>query len=224
MEHKIENNWNIFYESQTSCSVGKGRYVIEEAKSRPFPLSTEFVTDVCQLPSHDFSSEKYKAFLDKWGTHVVVEVELGYKERQVLYTTKEELLQSILADKSLDNIRNELLEVKQRNSPGERSSVVIDIDRLMESPFKKNHFTNNFENVVISQNDLKEAISIKVMSIATVLDGTFWQLGNAYLQNGYCTPSHLEDVGVNIAKAMTSYALESDARISKSRYTAYCAQ
>lgn len=68
MEHKIENNWNIFYESQTSYSVGKGRYVIEEAKSRPFPLSTEFVTDVCQLPSHDFSSEKYKAFLDKWGT------------------------------------------------------------------------------------------------------------------------------------------------------------
>lgn len=102
--------------------------------------------------------------------------------------------------------------------------MVIDIDRLMESPFKKNHFTNNFENVVISQNDLKEAISIKVMSIANVLDSTFWQLGNADLQIGYCTPSHLEDVGVNIAKAMTSYALESDARISKSRYTAYCAQ
>ncbi|KAK3585059.1 hypothetical protein CHS0354_004242 [Potamilus streckersoni] len=68
----------IFQDASTICNMGHSRYATNLAAADHFPITREFAASVCSLPT-DLDETKYMAFIDEWGTHIIIDASIGKK-------------------------------------------------------------------------------------------------------------------------------------------------
>ena len=67
IQRMTSNYHNVFYEKKHICNKGRARYQLELAPVKKFPVSQEFASAVCLLPTR-YDSRVYFNFIEKWGT------------------------------------------------------------------------------------------------------------------------------------------------------------
>ncbi|KAL9963063.1 hypothetical protein ACROYT_G032229 [Oculina patagonica] len=73
-----QSSKNVYFETKEVCNKGRARYQLGLAQETEWPVTREFAAAACKLPAK-YDQRAYMKFIENWGTHIVLEVELGTK-------------------------------------------------------------------------------------------------------------------------------------------------
>ncbi|XP_032219855.1 uncharacterized protein LOC5519144 isoform X2 [Nematostella vectensis] len=92
----------VLYEEKTTCSLGRVRYLLGRAST---PLTQAFTDAVCRLPQL-YSAIDYVTFIDKWGTHIVIGLQVGKQQIKRYKTTRREFARFSLENAEVVSAKN----------------------------------------------------------------------------------------------------------------------
>ncbi|XP_077866364.1 uncharacterized protein LOC144354101 [Saccoglossus kowalevskii] len=192
-------NDDVLYEDRFICDRGTARYQTENVQTLEYPLSNDFASAVCSLPT-DYNEATYMSFLDTWGTDVIVEVSVGTKLSNIYSSGRRDFCffayEYFASTVSYGGPYN-----------GFTDSVIVDMNSFetqVSAPFGSLQ-----TNMQTGSDNLDEPIAIKVISIDSILDTRYWSLVCQYVVDGAC---ELEDIAAltlrksNLAQALLGYA------------------
>ncbi|CAH3162231.1 unnamed protein product [Pocillopora meandrina] len=162
---------NVFYEEKKVCNRGRARYQLDLAPIKKFPVSEDFAAAVCGLPD-DYSERTYFNFIERWGTHIVVEVELGEK---VIERSKES---------QTEFIKHAIQNIKGSVSPsgsfaGFSGSLTVNMDKFREQMTQEDKFGKHKIVLTSGGMDMPEPIGLKLVPVYEALNKNFYQLSGA---------------------------------------------
>lgn len=158
---------NVFYEEKTVCNKGRARFQYDLATSRRFPVSSEFAAAVCTLPSN-YSVSDYMWFLERWGTHIVLEAELG--------TKKVERYKSSLTEFTKYAMNNVESSVSASGLYiGFQGSLKVDFSLFQESMSSNTKFGQNKVTFHSGGDELPEPIALKLLPIEEALNPLYFE-------------------------------------------------
>ncbi|KAJ7378962.1 hypothetical protein OS493_019661 [Desmophyllum pertusum] len=132
MRKETSTYHNVFYEEANVCNRGRARYQLDLAPIKKFPVSDDFAAAVCVLPKN-YDEKAYFNFIERWGTHIVVEVELGEKRFERSKSSKAEFTKY-----AMDNIENSVSV--SGGYKGFEASLKVDMKKFRESMSKSTKF------------------------------------------------------------------------------------
>ncbi|XP_060569002.1 uncharacterized protein LOC132727489 [Ruditapes philippinarum] len=190
----------IYQDAATYCKLGHVRYSMKLAESDHYPVTREFAADVCSLPV-TYDANSYMQFIEKWGTHVVTEVDIGKATTNRYVGRLRDLFNFVMF-----NVTDEIS--MGGTLDGFPSSYVIDPDSYKYRHEYK-YIVGVFEdNLSIGDQYYNDVIGKSVQTIDMALDTKYWQFINAYVQQHVCTASAAQNLGVwqtNIVTALKAY-------------------
>ncbi|KAJ7378958.1 hypothetical protein OS493_019657 [Desmophyllum pertusum] len=145
---------NVFYEEKNVCNRGRARYQLDLAPIKKFPVSEDFEAAVCVLPKN-YDEKAYFNFIEKWGTHIVVEVELGEKK-----TERSKSSHTDFTKYAMDNIGNTVSV--SGGYMGYTASLRVDMNRFRESMSESTKFGKHKVVFTSGGPDMPEPIGLKI--------------------------------------------------------------
>ncbi|XP_071507091.1 uncharacterized protein [Diadema antillarum] len=199
---EVKNQRSVYYEDRTVCNRGQARYRDELAIHEQYPLDDGFVADVCRLPA-SYDEDVYMNFLDDWGTHVVTQVDLGFKTTDRYQETRENFVH--YAESNVDesvNFKNNLI-------PGYRGAIEVDVEVFERGLTAGMKFGSQTSTFATGGEDLPEPIAVFLIGMHEVFEEDYWMLFDDYVKRGLCSSSWIQDLDTyqsNVEAALNGYA------------------
>ncbi|BFZ25969.1 hypothetical protein BsWGS_29009 [Bradybaena similaris] len=195
LEHKV------FQDDQITCNLGRQRFAQELAHAYAFTVTENFAASVCALPV-EYDKIQYMDFLDSWGTHVTIQVELGTKN-----ISRRE---SSLADFVEHVTKADEVAVSAGGSyMGFGASLKVDYENFKDSSNYALNFGSYSATLLTGTALLPEPIGLKVHEITEALNPVYWQNTSLLTSHHVCDRldvNHVTQVRTNIARALSEYA------------------
>ncbi|XP_033119821.1 uncharacterized protein LOC117119117 isoform X2 [Anneissia japonica] len=192
----------VYYAESNECSLAKASLKLDEVKSSKYFLSRSFVINACSLPKL-YDQQTYFDFIDLWGTHVVVEVELGVRQSERYTSSRNEFVRYAMREAEASvGVGVELFNWA--------ASIVIDIDRFHQSMTKQTKFGSNRVVITNGNEELSEPIKLNLIRMDELFTNAFWTQFNSYTEQGLCSKawkSSLPVTRLNVQRAMLAYPL-----------------
>ncbi|XP_071950861.1 uncharacterized protein [Antedon mediterranea] len=192
----------VYYAESEECTMASAALKLDEFESSKYYLSRSFAVSACSLPSL-YDQQTYFDFIDFWGTHTVVGVELGKRQSERYTSSRNEFVRyaSREAEASV-SVGASLL--------GWSASLVVDIDRFHESMTSKTKFGSNKVVITNGNDELSEPIKIRLIRTDEIFTNAFWAQFSSYTKEGLCSKawkSSLRVTRLNVQRAMLTYPL-----------------
>ncbi|CAG2218186.1 unnamed protein product [Mytilus edulis] len=173
--------YNVVQERAETCSYGKERYAMDIVDCKHFTVGDSFAAAVCDL-SPTYKKNEYLDFLRTWGTHVIVEAEMGIK------TIKRSQVKDVdLFVYLLDKVPESIMEKDYTR--------VVKFDVFASSPYYKISLGNETDTLIVGTKDEPEPIGLRMMSIDTIFQTKFWSnMDNLILRNICSESTSIDDV------------------------------
>ncbi|XP_062588052.1 uncharacterized protein LOC134249721 [Saccostrea cucullata] len=185
------------------CNKGRSRFMSSLAHSRRFDIGDEFAATVCSLP-RTYDQQTYMNFLEDWGTHVVMEVEIGWENRTRKRIAVKDIIESLI--KTNPDLLVPTGSSRKHTSSTSLSKTFLDNSTSLDS-FASKMIT--ISSMSKGSEQVSEPIKYKVISIDKLLDIDYWQLPKDIVHKQLCTSgfdSFLPVKQRNIQKALSLYA------------------
>ncbi|XP_053403184.1 uncharacterized protein LOC128558289 [Mercenaria mercenaria] len=189
----------VYIDKETECQKGIITYDDDMVKIDNYALTRHFAGSVCALPV-TYDAGKYLTFLDRWGTHVIMEVHIGYKEINHYQTTKLDLFRDIMkTDHQLLNASGPYM-----NSA---TSLVLNIGDFRGSSVADRVLGSLHRNVKIGSDNNSQPIRIKVVPITEAMKDKYWMASDNYGDISICDNivAALKTKSANMYRAYTEY-------------------
>jgi len=157
---------NVFYEEKNVCNKGRARYQLDLAPIKKFPVSEDFAATVCVLPE-GYNERAYFDFIEKWGMHIVVEVDLGEKKIERFKSSNTEFTKY-----AMKNIVNSVS--LSGSYLGYSASLKVDVNAFKESMSEGTKFGENKVVLTSGGPNLPEPIGLKLVPIYEAFDVNFY--------------------------------------------------
>ncbi|XP_071095708.1 uncharacterized protein [Haliotis cracherodii] len=192
----------VFLDNQNVCNLGRARYADELVQSLGFSVSRNFAAAGCRLPSV-YNETKYMSFIDQWGTHVTMEVELGSKQIKRYKSTLSQFVEHVRkqggADISLGG-----------SYMGYGASLAVNFEKFKGSDSYKLQFGDFQYTLEAGTPELPEPIGVKIVTIDTAFNSKYWQKMDDFMSGHQCGDGldtmALSRRQANVAKALQGYA------------------
>ncbi|VDI46880.1 Hypothetical predicted protein [Mytilus galloprovincialis] len=173
--------YNVVQERAETCSYGKERYAMDIVDCKHFTVGDSFAAAVCDL-SPTYKKNEYLDFLRTWGTHVIVEAEMGIK------TIKRSQVKDVdLFVYLLDKVPESIMEKDYTR--------IVKFDVFASSPHYKISLGNETDTLIVGTKDEPEPIGLRMMSIDTIFQTKFWRnMDNLILRNICSENTSIDDV------------------------------
>ncbi|KAM7429490.1 hypothetical protein ABFA07_019668 [Porites harrisoni] len=159
---------NVFYEDKHVCNKGRARYQLDLAPVKKFPVSADYAATVCALPGK-YNEKAYFDFLEGWGTHIVVEVELGEKRTERFKSSKAKFTKyAMLNSQNSVSVSGSYM--------GFSASLKVDVNVFKESMSKNTRFGEHKVVFKSGGPNLPEPIGIKLVPITEAFDPAFYSV------------------------------------------------
>ncbi|CAC5399487.1 unnamed protein product [Mytilus coruscus] len=160
-------------EKTETCSYGKERYAMDVVDCKHFTVGDSFAAAVCDL-SPTYKKNEYIDFLKTWGTHVIVEAEMGIKIIKRSQVKDVDLFVYLL-----DNVPESIMEKDYTR--------VVKFDVFASSPYYKSSLGNETDTLIVGSKDKPEPIGLRMMSIDTIFQKKFWSNINKLILRNICS-------------------------------------
>ncbi|XP_061189368.1 uncharacterized protein LOC133197381 [Saccostrea echinata] len=177
--NKTNLEHNIIQDQQNLCNLGRVRYMTELAHAGKFPITQSFAAAICSLPV-TYNQSTYMNFLDQWGTHITIEVELGKKQISRSQSSFKQFVEQVRKSGDFDlDVGGSYL--------GFSASLGINFDTFKQSSsFNQNYGTYQY-TLQSGSETLPEPISLKLQTIDEALQPVFWQRFDDLIAAGICS-------------------------------------
>ncbi|KAL8580424.1 hypothetical protein ACOMHN_054338 [Nucella lapillus] len=204
-ENETSVDHKVFQDEQHVCNLGRVRFVEELSDWLNVSVTDSFASSVCQLPGM-YSQREYMAFIDHWGTHMTIEVDIGTKVIQRTQTSLTEFVRHVVkasgADVSLGG-----------SYMGFVASLGVNIDSFQSRESYGQSFGSHHETLQVGSESIPEPIHVNLVSIDTALKSKFLDVGSSFTSRGICDVSmRPDDIAANLRHALTEYAAYKMAR------------
>nr|XP_054774222.1 uncharacterized protein LOC129282359 [Lytechinus pictus] len=196
---RMSSEQSVFYGTQTITNNGNARYQTELASPDEYALNNGFVADACNLPtSYDYDS--YMSFLDSWGTHVVIEVDLGVRTG-----TNYEESRTTFVEYASEHVGASLSA--SGSYKGFSASLTVNVDTFDSGLQSGDSFGSTYTSYTVGSANMHEPIKVTLLGMHEVFADKYWTLLSTYINTGYCSSSfHINSVRSNLVTAMENYA------------------
>ncbi|KAK3747350.1 hypothetical protein RRG08_059592, partial [Elysia crispata] len=196
------NERKVFQDDQLTCNLGRVRFAEELTHAYSFGVTENFAAAVCKLPSF-YDKHKYMTFLDDWGTHVTVEVELGFKNITRHESSLTQFVEHVTQTSRVD--------VSAGGSyMGFGASLEVNFEDFQGSSNFQTQFGSYQTTLTTGSPALPEPIGLSVQPIDKVLRSVYWQNTTLFTEHHVCMTSDLaslSSVRRNMARAIADYAV-----------------
>uniref|UniRef100_K1QQS3 Uncharacterized protein n=1 Tax=Magallana gigas TaxID=29159 RepID=K1QQS3_MAGGI len=195
----------VYIDEISLCNKGRSRYMTNLASSHKFNVGDEFAATVCSLPG-TYNNQTYMDFLQDWGTHVVMETEIGWEKKIRKRLAVADIVSSLIGT------HPELL-VPTGAARGQTSSVSLS-KAFTDNPTYLDTLNLNSRMTTVSSTSkgsehVSEPIKYKVVSIDEMLDAKYWQAPEDIVDEKLCSRGFENTLPVwrnNIQQALKAYA------------------
>ncbi|XP_034333817.2 uncharacterized protein [Magallana gigas] len=189
---------DVFRDDITSCTSEHARYVHPIVPVERNLVSNEFSHDVCKLPL-TYDRDSYRSFLDRWGTHVTMEVDLGIRN-----VSRHRLSISDLATYLLDSGRDGAAVLQTEDLMGYGSVIKLNMSNIHHSDFPKlPHGASLTEFSTGAQ--VQAPISWTMIPISDVMAEEYWRVQDSLVDSGICREINLTVWKMNLERALIDY-------------------
>ncbi|XP_045209954.2 uncharacterized protein LOC123561558 [Mercenaria mercenaria] len=190
----------IYQDAATYCKLGHVRYSMKLAEADHYPVTREFASDVCSLPT-TYDASAYMQFIENWGTHVVTQVDIGKATTNRYVGRMRDLFNFVMF-----NVTDEIS--MGGTLDGFPSSYVIDLDSYKYRHEYK-YIVGVFEdNLSIGDKYYNDVIGKTVQTIDMALDSKYWTFMNYYVQQHVCAAGDANNLAswkTNIVTGLKAY-------------------
>ncbi|XP_078337921.1 uncharacterized protein LOC111136932 [Crassostrea virginica] len=205
VSHETIRNEFVYIDEITLCNKGRSRYMSGLAHSHKFNIGDEFAATVCSLPT-TYDQSTYMKFLQDWGTHVVMETEIGWETKTRKRIAVEDIIQVLI------KTNPELLVPTGAN--GNQSSSISLSRAVIDDPTYISGLDLRSKITTISttskgSDHISEPIKYKIEGIDMMLDVNYWQAPADIEDENLCARGFVSLLPVwrsNIQQALKSYA------------------
>ncbi|XP_052089245.1 uncharacterized protein LOC127725986, partial [Mytilus californianus] len=201
IKHRTNDNHDVIRDTETVCNKGRTRYVLPPMYPDLHKVTDQFASAVCHLPVQ-YNQAIYRQFLDIWGTHVVVGVDIGTKTVNRFEQSASQIAEILL---SYDT---DVGSVSVENYMGYGTVYKLDISKLSHNDFYKIKGGHLDGTLNIGTVGNPEPLAYKMGSIAYFIQDTFWNNSTTFLSNGICSEVdglNLPQRQTNVVKALGEY-------------------
>jgi len=207
MKKQTSNFHNVFYQEKKVCNKGRVRYLLDAAyrNTAKFPVTEDFASAVCALPEN-YDKSAYLKFIEKWGTDVVVQVELGEKRTVRFKSSNTEFTKFVMENiASSVSVEGEFL--------GFSGSFSVDMNMVRN--FVKSGAKFGSDKLVCTSGgpDLPEPIGLKLVPIDVALKENFYKSLDQQKWS-QCIPL-LEKLRLNAKNALKDYPRLKNAKFTE---------
>lgn len=197
VQSSTSKNHRVYFENTEVCNLGRARY--REELASQFSITDGFASGSCEL-STTYNETQYMDFLDDWGTHVVVEVDIGNKVIQRFEASRSEFLTY-----AMKNIGGSVSVGGWFR--GLSASLKVNVNSYSSSSSSASQFGTSSYTFRIGDEDLQEPIHIRIIPIIDVFKQKYWTSLPNFIEKGICDGTFsLKKVRANIHRALTRYA------------------
>ncbi|XP_078382883.1 uncharacterized protein LOC144665526 [Oculina patagonica] len=198
MKKETEKYHNVFYEEKNVCNRGRARYQLDLAPIKKFSVSEDFAAAVCVLPEN-YNEKAYFQFIERWGTHIVVEVDLGEKKYERSKSTNAEFTKY-----AMNNLESSVSV--SGGFKGFKASLKVDMKKFRESMSEKTEFGEDKVKFSSGGPDMPEPIGLKLVPIYEAFDVNFYTAMD-HQQSTRCVHSRslVGSRKVHVKKALKEY-------------------
>ncbi|VDI49238.1 Hypothetical predicted protein [Mytilus galloprovincialis] len=203
IKHRTNDNHDVLRDTETVCNKGRTRYVLPPMYPDLHKVTDEFASAVCHLPVQ-YNQAIYRQFLDVWGTHVVVGVDIGTKT-----VNRYEQSVSQIAE-ILQSYDTEIGSVSVEDFMGYGTVYTLYISKLSHSDIYTIKGGNLDGTLSIGTIDNPEPLAYKMGTIANFIQDAFWNNSTTFFSNGICSEIdglNLPQRQANVVKVMGEYPI-----------------
>eukprot|EP00057_Strongylocentrotus_purpuratus_P031459 XP_784671.3 PREDICTED: uncharacterized protein LOC579463 [Strongylocentrotus purpuratus] len=190
----------VYFTEQTIQNLGTIRYLDELARADQFEITRNFYADVCGLPvTYESQKKNYMDFIDKWGTHVVTELQTGVRSGTTYRATRSSFV------KLASEQRSDSLSLEGHYKIAS-ASISVNMDKFTEDKSAEKKFGSQYTTYKVGSETLHEPISLKLLGLNELLaDDKYWTTQASH--EGTLCPVGWERplIAANILKAYKGY-------------------
>ncbi|XP_053376021.1 uncharacterized protein LOC123535471 [Mercenaria mercenaria] len=201
-KQSLETINNVYIDYISSCNFESARYMTELADKNNFTVTKEFAKDVCALPADGISTTEYAKFLDKWGTSIVIYVNMGVRTIDRYKTTPDQILQYS------QQMAPEILK-HTGTYQGYKSSISINPKDFVNSSAASNPFGTR-HTISLGTKQQSIPIALQVVPISDALNWIYWEpISDELIKAGICSDSiygtRMKQYAMFIKTALSEY-------------------
>nr|AJQ21523.1 MACPF domain-containing protein 8 [Mytilus galloprovincialis] len=193
IDHMTHDKQDAFGDELNICNEGRTRYILPPTYPSLHALNVEFSSAVCQLPNV-YNQATYRQFLDLWGTHVIVGVDIGTKS--VKRYDQIEILNSVLSS-GIGSLATEQYQ-------GYGTVINIDPSKLQHIDTYNINGGNVIGTLQLGTESNPEPVWYNLATIAYFIDDSFWNNGITS-ENCNGEAPNLSRIQANVVIALTEY-------------------
>eukprot|EP00057_Strongylocentrotus_purpuratus_P016342 XP_011670816.1 PREDICTED: uncharacterized protein LOC754760 [Strongylocentrotus purpuratus] len=197
---KTSSKGSVFLSNETITNRGRARYLMDLARTGSL-LTPDFVSASCLLPATytEADKTKYMQFMEDWGTHTVIEVNLGIREGENF-----EEKRSSFVNYAAQNVEGSIQASGVYD--GFSASVSVDMESFNSAMDSGTKFGSSYSKYAIGSQDLNEPISVKMIGMPEIFGNEYWTGLDTYISDGHCSASFdRESVKQNMDSALKKY-------------------
>ncbi|CAG2229464.1 unnamed protein product [Mytilus edulis] len=203
IEHRTNDNHDVLRDTETICNKGRTRYVLPPMYPDLHKVTDEFASAVCHLPVQ-YNQVIYRQFLDVWGTHVIVGVDIGTKTVKRYEQSASQIAEILLSyDTDIGSLSVE-------DYMGYGTIYSLDISKLSHSDIYKINGGHLDGTLSIGTVANSEPLAYNMGTIAYFIQDVFWNNSTAFISNGICSEEggfNLQQRQANVVKAIGEYPI-----------------
>ncbi|KAJ8023274.1 hypothetical protein HOLleu_35640 [Holothuria leucospilota] len=148
IEEQSHRMGKVYCQTIVVCNKGQARY--RDELGDKFSIADGFAADACRLP-YDFNIEAYMNFLEDWGTHVILEVDVGTKTVERNESSLGEFVRY-----AMDNVKSSISF--GGSFDGSSGSVSVDVDTFNGNMQQGTQFGSKTYRFTMGGQDLNEPV------------------------------------------------------------------
>ncbi|XP_041469179.1 uncharacterized protein LOC121418993 [Lytechinus variegatus] len=195
-----ESGGNVYFTKETITNFGSIRYMSELAKADGFNITRSFYAAICDLPAtYEANTQKYMDFIDRWGTHVVMELDAGMRSGSTNRTTTSSFIKQASKQNSDSLSFGGHYKIAS-------ASVSVDISRFNADKTSQEKFESTSTAFQVGTLALQEPINLKLIGLNELLaDDRYWTSQKSH--EGTVCPVGWDRTAMsaNLLKAYTGY-------------------
>ncbi|XP_071136831.1 uncharacterized protein [Mytilus edulis] len=203
IEHRTNDNHDVLRDTETVCNKGRTRYILPPMYPDLHKVTDEFASAVCHLPVQ-YNQALYRQFLDVWGTHVIVKVDIGKKTVKRYEQSASQIAEILLSyDTDIGSLSVE-------DFMGYGTVYKLDFSKLSHSDIYKikgGHLDGTLSIGTVANS---EPLAYNMGTLAYFIQDVFWNNLTSLISNGICSEEgglNLQQRQANVVKAIGEYPI-----------------